>query len=63
MNQHERNEFEAWFRAMQRKCGSAFEREVMFNSKEHLWHQWVTANMKFGYHGQSDAERLREASS
>lgn len=56
MNQQERNEFDAWLKAMQRKCGSAFEREVLMQSKEHLWFNWVDQNMKFGHHGTPNTE-------
>lgn len=59
MNIHERSEFNAWIRATQRKCGSAFEREVLMQSKEHLWFHWVDQNMKHGYHGPSDTERMQ----
>jgi len=60
MNVHEYNEFLSWWKAMRRKCGSAFEREVIFSSKDHLWAQWVNANMKYGYHGPSDAQTLKD---
>ena len=41
------NEFLAWFRQTHRALGSAFEREVFFNSKDRLWEEWKKADEKF----------------
>ena len=41
------NEFLAWFREIHRSLGSAFEREVFFNSKDRLWEEWKKADEKF----------------
>lgn len=41
------NEFNEWFRQTNRSLGSAFEREVFFNSKDRLWEEWKKADEKF----------------
>lgn len=40
-------EFSSWWQQTMKKCGSAFVREVIFNSKKSLWSEWQSAHKKF----------------